>query len=169
MPLAIKFFFDKDEFDAEAAATGVQVRWECMHIMLVCRVPRDAGRRMQELRAVMPELRLLKPHRRSLGALPAPLGEHPWLLPAPLGEHPWLPPGIVSEKGEPLDDYVARLPGCCCALAALLAVARVVESVHAAGWVHRDLKPTNALLLPAQACWALIDWAWAAKAGAPAT
>ena len=41
-----------------------------------------------------------------------------------------------------------------------------LEGLHEAGWVHRDLKPGNAIWLPSSNSWTLIDFGSAARTGA---
>ena len=44
-------------------------------------------------------------------------------------------------------------------------IARKLEALHAAGWVHRDLKPGNTIWLPSKNAWALIDFGIACETG----
>ena len=50
----------------------------------------------------------------------------------------------------------------------LVHIAKKLEALHAAGWVHRDLKPGNTIWLPSQNKWSLIDFGIACKVGMPA-
>ena len=47
----------------------------------------------------------------------------------------------------------------------LVHIAKKLETLHEAGWVHRDLKPGNTIWLPSQNKWSLIDFGCAAKTG----
>lgn len=47
-------------------------------------------------------------------------------------------------------------------------IAKKLEALHAAGWVHRDLKPGNTIWLPSRNEWALIDLGCAGQIGQPA-
>jgi hypothetical protein len=88
-------------------------------------------------------------------------------LPAPLCNFA-LPPVIITEKGESLDEFIARsAPDFFTALQVMVHIARKLEQLHAAGWVHRDLKPGNAIWLPSQNSWTLIDFGCAARTGVP--
>jgi serine/threonine protein kinase len=40
-----------------------------------------------------------------------------------------------------------------------------LAEMHEAGYAHRDVKPANILWLPGENCWALIDFASAARIG----
>ena len=53
-------------------------------------------------------------------------------------------------------------------LSVMVHIARKLEQLHAAGFVHRDLKPGNAIWLPSQNSCTLIDFGCAARAGADA-
>lgn len=87
-------------------------------------------------------------------------------LPPPLSSYP-LPPALVTLKGESLDEHTARTsPDFVSSLSIMIHVTTVVGRLHDAGWVHRDLKPTNAVFLPQQARWALVDFGCAARRGA---
>lgn len=49
----------------------------------------------------------------------------------------------------------------------LIHVTERVSTLHAAGVVHRDLKPGNVLWRPSHHSWTLIDYGCAAEIGAP--
>jgi serine/threonine protein kinase len=54
---------------------------------------------------------------------------------------------------------------CDCWIQVMVHIARKLEALHAAGWVHRDLKPGNAIWLPSNNSWTLIDFGCAAHVG----
>jgi serine/threonine protein kinase len=47
----------------------------------------------------------------------------------------------------------------------LLHVAQKLDRLHKAGWVHRDLTPSNIIWLPSKNEWSLIDFAFSAQTG----
>eukprot|EP00892_Ulva_mutabilis_P012634 jgi/Ulvmu1/9743/UM055_0083.1 len=76
------------------------------------------------------------------------------------------PPCIVVEKGESLDEWATRIePGFPTILNVLCDVATRLQQLHAAGFVHRDLKPGNILWRPQHHSWTLIDFGCAAATG----
>ena len=50
-------------------------------------------------------------------------------------------------------------------LQVLTHVAERLKNLHAAGYVHRDIKPGNIMWLPRKNRWTLIDFGCAAKTG----
>jgi serine/threonine protein kinase len=77
------------------------------------------------------------------------------------------PPCIVIEKGESLDVWAIReRHDFVTVLQVLCHVAERLKVLHAAGWVHRDLKPGNVLRRPEQHSWTLIDFGCTARIGA---
>ncbi|NJR41652.1 MAG: protein kinase [Akkermansiaceae bacterium] len=50
----------------------------------------------------------------------------------------------------------------------LVHVATRLRDMHAAGYVHRDIKPGNIMLLPRKNSWTIIDFGCAARTGEPA-
>eukprot|EP00892_Ulva_mutabilis_P001194 jgi/Ulvmu1/11075/UM007_0257.1 len=115
-----------------------------------------AATRNPDLAAAMPPVKAAhgNPQVRSTAHLPPPLSSYP------------LPPALVTAKGESLDEHTARTaPDFVTSLSIMIHVTTVVGRLHAAGWVHRDLKPTNAVFLAQQARWALVDFGCAARRG----
>eukprot|EP00892_Ulva_mutabilis_P003623 jgi/Ulvmu1/1632/UM113_0009.1 len=81
--------------------------------------------------------------------------------------HP-LPPCIVMEKGESLDMWMQRNRGGVDMITGLQVIQHVAErlsDLHAAGFVHRDLKLSNVMWLPRENRWTLIDFGCAAAIG----
>lgn len=54
----------------------------------------------------------------------------------------------------------------CMHMQVMVHIAEKLQQLHAAGWTHRDLKPGNAIWLPSQNSWTLIDFGCAARIGA---
>ena len=78
------------------------------------------------------------------------------------------PPVLVIERGESLHEFGRRVAHDPITLAqALVHVVDRVQTLHAAGLVHRDLKPGNILRMPDSHSWTLIDFGCAARDGAP--
>lgn len=77
-----------------------------------------------------------------------------------------LPPFIVMEKGESLSDWTTRAhPDMFQSIAVLVHVATRLRDMHAAGYVHRDIKPGNIMLLPRKNSWTVIDFGCTARTG----
>eukprot|EP00892_Ulva_mutabilis_P003618 jgi/Ulvmu1/1628/UM113_0005.1 len=79
-----------------------------------------------------------------------------------------LPPCIVMEKGESLDVWMQRNRDGVDMVTGLQVIQHVAErlaDLHAAGYVHRDLKLSNIMWLPRENRWTLIDFGCAARAG----
>lgn len=78
------------------------------------------------------------------------------------------PPCIVMERGECLRDWaVLQRPDFEQRLHVLAVVAERISAIHAAGFGHRNLKPENILFRPHDQSWRLVDFANAARLGAP--
>jgi serine/threonine protein kinase len=78
-----------------------------------------------------------------------------------------LPPSIVIEKGESLDVWSRREKhDFITVMQVLCHIAERLHVLHAAGWVHRDLKPGNVLRRPTHHSWTLIDFGCTARIGA---
>eukprot|EP00892_Ulva_mutabilis_P004011 jgi/Ulvmu1/1982/UM012_0144.1 len=81
--------------------------------------------------------------------------------------HP-MPPCVVMEKGESLDVWMQRNRGGVDMITGLQVIQHVAErlaDLHAAGFVHRDLKLSNVMWLPRENRWTLIDFGCAAAIG----
>ena len=80
-----------------------------------------------------------------------------------------LPPCIVMERGESLDLWSERnAPDRAQAFTVIYHIAQRMEEFHAAGYVHRDLKPGNVMWLPRANRWTVIDFGCAARQGCAA-
>eukprot|EP00892_Ulva_mutabilis_P001032 jgi/Ulvmu1/1092/UM106_0008.1 len=78
-----------------------------------------------------------------------------------------LPPCIVMEKGESLVEWSRRQEADLFrALTILSDVSGQLAQMHDAGYVHRDLKPTNVMWLPRQSRWTVIDFGSTTRTGA---
>eukprot|EP00892_Ulva_mutabilis_P002522 jgi/Ulvmu1/12270/UM087_0004.1 len=132
---AVKFIFSSKSFDIEKQAAHTK-----------------------ELRDLMPPVEMIVGNTMQRAAVTA-------CMPPPLNRVP-LPPVIATEKGESLDDFVGRAaPDFFTSLQVIIHIAQKLEQLHAAGWVHRDLKPGNAIWLPSKNTWTLIDFGCAARIG----
>jgi hypothetical protein len=83
------------------------------------------------------------------------------------------PPFIVIERGEPLDEWSDRMRFAApdgkiemiSVVQTLINVSRRLLMLHEAGYVHRDVKPSNLLWLTRLHAWTLIDFGCTARAG----
>ena len=77
------------------------------------------------------------------------------------------PPVLVIERGESLYEFGRRVAHDPITLVqALIHVVDRVQTLHAVGLVHRDLKPGNILRMPESHSWTLIDFGCCAANGA---
>ena len=77
-----------------------------------------------------------------------------------------LPPCIVMERGESLHDWSRRAkPDVFQSVEVLAHVATRIRDMHAAGYVHRDVKPENIMFLQRENRWTVIDFGCAARTG----
>ena len=80
-----------------------------------------------------------------------------------------LPPCIAMERGEALPDWSKRAkPDVFQSVAVLAHVAMRLRDMHEGGYVHRDIKPGNIILLPRANRWTVIDFGCVASVGASA-
>ena len=76
------------------------------------------------------------------------------------------PPFLVMERGMTLAEWVQAPRDALAVLSMFKDCAALLATLHAAGHVHRDLKPDNVLLMLQTQAWRLIDFGIAAPAGA---
>ena len=70
------------------------------------------------------------------------------------------------ERGESLPDWSTRAkPDVFQSVAVLAHVATRLRDMHDAGYVHRDIKPGNMMLLQRENRWTVIDFGCAARSG----
>jgi hypothetical protein len=75
-----------------------------------------------------------------------------------------LPPAVVREDGETLRDWALGANSDPVLLVnTLVQVAEVLERLHAAGLVHRDIRPESLVWLPGQLAWCLVNFGFSAK------
>ena len=77
------------------------------------------------------------------------------------------PPFFVTERGITLAEWVQQGRDALAVLGMCKEVAELLATLHAAGQVHRDIKPDNVLLMLQTQTWRLIDFGIAAAAGVP--
>jgi serine/threonine protein kinase len=75
------------------------------------------------------------------------------------------PPFLVMERGMTLAEWITSPRSSLAVLSLFSDVARLLAQVHAANYVHRDLKPDNLLLMLQSQAWRLIDFGIAAPIG----
>ena len=76
------------------------------------------------------------------------------------------PPFLVMERGMTLAEWLQAPRDSLAVLSMFKDCAALLATLHAAGHVHRDLKPDNVLLMLQTQAWRLIDFGIAAPAGA---
>ena len=76
------------------------------------------------------------------------------------------PPFLVMERGMTLAEWVQQRRDALAVLSMFKDCAALLATLHAAGHVHRDLKPDNVLLMLQTQAWRLIDFGIAAPSGA---
>eukprot|EP00892_Ulva_mutabilis_P002495 jgi/Ulvmu1/12246/UM086_0037.1 len=77
------------------------------------------------------------------------------------------PPCIIIERGESLKEWAKReATDFITNMQVLIHLATRLRLLHAAGWVHRDIKPGNILRRPRQHSWTLIDFGSTVREGA---
>eukprot|EP00892_Ulva_mutabilis_P008345 jgi/Ulvmu1/5883/UM026_0003.1 len=161
---AIKFYLNRDEFEAEAALLATTAP-----------APPTPPARPESLASVdsvastMSVVPGTRQESATLAAAPSHTGTARRRLPFlpdvrgaygntaegvcdPRGRP--LPPCIVMQRGESLQDWLGRCtPGWHSACTVLLAVSQCMADMHAAGFVHRGLKPSNIMWLPRANRW----------------
>ena len=79
-----------------------------------------------------------------------------------------LPPAIVRVSGDSVRDWArAAAPDGPMTSQTLLALAALLERLHGAGLVHRDVRPESLRWLPQRLEWALVNFGFSATARAP--
>ena len=79
-----------------------------------------------------------------------------------------LPPAIVMKRGEPLEEWAQRLhPNLPTALNALCGIAELLRDLHERGYIYYAMKPSNVAWFADEKKWKLVDFACAARKGAP--
>ena len=77
-----------------------------------------------------------------------------------------LPPCIAMERGESLPDWSRRAkPDVFQSVSVLAHVATRLRDMHAAGYVHRDVKPENIMFLPRENRLTVVNFGCAARCG----
>jgi hypothetical protein len=77
------------------------------------------------------------------------------------------PPFLVTERGQPLKEWLKVPRDNLLLLAMIRDIAELLTTLHAGGHVHRDIKPDNILLMLQTQVWRLIDFGISAPCGAP--
>lgn len=107
--------------------------------------------RTPELVSVMPDL--LQVHDNAGGAVRSRSGYT-------------FPPFLVLERGTTLRTWMAEERSFFDTLSMVEAVTRLLATLHAAGYVHRDVKPDNIVLLLQSTKWRMLDLGICARIGA---
>ena len=110
--------------------------------------------RKPELASVMPDL--LQAHDNAAGAVRSRSGYA-------------FPPFLVLERGTTLKKWLDEERNFFEVITMVEALARLLGSLHAAGYVHRDVKPENIVLLMQSTKWRMLDLGICARVGVHST
>ena len=76
------------------------------------------------------------------------------------------PPFLVLERGTTLRTWLQEERNFFEVTTMVEAIARLLDSLHTAGYVHRDVKPDNIILLGQTSKWRMLDLGICARIGA---